>query len=171
MVEDFKAFDADGAPLPVRRAADSQYVVDNATRLKTVTYLMNDTFDDEDTRAEVFNPAGTSFQGDSVFVFNHCGVVGYIQGQQSLPYTFNVTRPEKLYCATALEVVERSATKDVYMAPTYDDLVDGPVMYSKPDTARFNVEGVDVLTKSTFPVHSPSLSTSTERKDLALSMI
>ena len=106
---------------------------------------MNDTFDDEDTRAEVFNPAGTSFQGDSVFVFNHCGVVGYIQGQQSLPYTFNVTRPEKLYCATALEVVERSATKDVYMAPSYDDLVDGPVMYSKPDTARFNVEGVDVL--------------------------
>lgn len=145
LVENLEAFDAEGQPLPVRQAADSQYVIDDAQRLSKLTYLMNDSFDDVDDRASVFHPAGTSFQGDSLFALNHCGIVGYLQGYQSLEYRVHVKRRFDLYCATGLNVLERHHGHDVYTAPSYDDLVDGPVLYSVADTARFNVAGVEVL--------------------------
>jgi predicted metalloprotease with PDZ domain len=42
-------------------------------------------------------------------------------------------------------VSERTEQFDVYHAPSYDHLIDGPVMYCKPDTATFNVNGTRVL--------------------------
>ncbi len=145
LAHDMHAYDDAGGELPVSRSADSQFVITQAKRLARITYWMDDSFDDTDDRVSIFHPAGTSFQGDSVFVFNHSGVVGYIDGKQSEPYTVIVTRPAHLYCATALNVIEREKNRDVYVAPSYDALVDGPVVYSRPDTISFDVGGVEVL--------------------------
>lgn len=144
LVHNFAAFDAQGSPLPVTRSADSQFVIGQASRLHRVRYDLDDSFDDEDDRVTIFHPTGTSFQGDSVFVFNHGGIVGYIEGYQRLPYLVSVQRPERLYCSTALPVTSRSTDRDTYMAGSYDELVDGPAVFARPDTASFQVNGVNV---------------------------
>lgn len=144
MVHNFRAFASDGRPLPVTRSLDSQFVIARAQELRRVSYQLDDSFDDMDERYQIFQPTGTSFQGDSVFVFNHGGMIGYVEGYQSLPYIMSVERPKELYCSTALMVASREETHDTYVANSYDDLVDGPAIFARPDTASFNVKGVNV---------------------------
>lgn len=144
LVSDFAAFDAAGSPLPVMRSADSQFVLLQARNTRTIQYRLDDSFDDTDDRVSIFQPAGTSFQGDSMFVFNHGGMIGYVEGYQRLPYTVTVTHPERLYLSTALRVESRNNGTDTYQAPTFDALVDGPAILCKPDTASFQIDGMTV---------------------------
>ena len=148
LVSDLQAFDASGSPLPVTRSADSQFVLLKARQTRRITYRLDDSFDDTDDRVSIFNPAGTSFQGDSMFVFNHGGMLGYVEGYQRLPYSVAVSHPAALYLSTALEVVSRTESTQyvtsTYQAPTFDAIVDGPAILCRPDTASFSVAGVDV---------------------------
>ncbi len=150
-VRDFKALDANGVALPIRRTQDSQFVIENATRLKRVTYSLEDSFDDRDRTIEIFPPAGTCFQRDSVFVFNHAGIVGFIEDYQRLPYNIHVNKPAHLFGASAATITQVSAILDQYSATSYDALIDSPVLYSVADTATFNVNGVQVLVSIAHP--------------------
>ena len=144
LVSDFTAFDVEGKPLPVGCGIDSQFVILGAERLHSISYWLDDSFDVSDGSIEIFHPAGVGFE-DSIAVINHTGIVGYVDGFQSLPYEVHVDRPSHLYCATALDVISRTDTSDIYIAPNYDALVDGPVLYSRPDTATFDVHGTQIL--------------------------
>lgn len=144
LVRNFKAFDADLRPLTVRRSVDSQFVIERARTLRFFSYELEDSFDDSVSNISVFAPAGTSFELDSIFVLNHGGVIGYIDGLQKVPFQINVRRPRHLYGGSALNIARVSDTLDTYLASSYDHLVDSPVLYSLPDTASFVVEGVRV---------------------------
>lgn len=145
-VSDFEAFDADGAPLPVRRSADSQFVVAQARRLQRVTYLLDDSFDaPNDGRPPVFEPSGTSFEADTIMQLNHCGIVGFVDGLQSRPFHVTVIKPTRLTGASALRIERLSDTADRYHAETYDMLNDSPVLYAVADTASFIVGGTQVF--------------------------
>ena len=145
LVSSFRAYDAQANTLPVRRSADSQFVVDRAVDLLYITYEVDDSFDDTRGRANVFALAGTAFEQDSIFVLNHGGIVCYIDGQQKAPFRVTVRRPRHLLGGSALPITRINDTVDIYDATTYDNLVDSPTLYSLPDTARFNVAGVDVV--------------------------
>lgn len=145
-IEDFTATDSTGSPLPVRRSADHQFVIDRAKKLAAVSYLVNDSFDDADTSFPmIFPPAGTDIQADSIFVLNQCGFIGYLYGYSKLIYQVTVIKPPHLYGASALQIKSYSDTLDMYSAVDYDALVDNPIMYSVPDTATFTVAGTKVL--------------------------
>ena len=144
LVSNFKAFDTAGVEIPVRRSLDSQFVIPRASELDMVLYEIDDSFDDLDERYRIFQPTGTSFQADGIFVFNHGGVIGYIEGHQHTPFSVTVHRPKELYCSTALNVVSRRTYRDTYVAETYDALVDGPAVFCRPDTASFDIHGVNV---------------------------
>jgi len=145
-VSDFTAYAADGSRLPVRRSADSQFVVDQARRLHRVTYTLDDSFDaTDDAWPPIFEPSGTSFQADTIMQLNHCGIVGFVDGMQHRPFQITVTKPARLFGASALPIERRSDTVDVYAATTYDALNDAPVLYAVADTATFDVAGTRVL--------------------------
>jgi predicted metalloprotease with PDZ domain len=144
LIHNFTAYDEGGSVLGVSRSADSQFVLTDAQRTSYVTYWIDDSFDVADSSLQVFHPAGTDFE-DSIVVINHTGIVGYIDGMQNRPYVVNVKRPSFMYCATALEVTVRTDSSDEYVAPSYDALVDGPVLYSVPDTATIMVNSTRVL--------------------------
>ncbi len=145
LVSDFRAFDTTGRMMTVRRSADSQFVIEDAQALGSVSYTLDDSFDDRDDRVSIFHPAGTSFQGDSVFVLNHGGIVGYLEGLQQRPFSVSVYRRPDLFTATALPVRHVDSVTDVYRAETYDALVDGPALICVPDTATFTVGSAKVL--------------------------
>ena len=145
MVANFRAYDANSIELPVRRSDDSMFVVERARDLRYVSYEMDDSFDDTTKRIQVFAPAGTAFEEDSIFVLNHGGIVAFIDGMQKRQFNVTVRKPSHLIGGSSLQIRQINDTVDTYVAATYDELVDSPTIFSLPDTATFSVAGVKVL--------------------------
>lgn len=150
-IEGFKAFDKKGKELTVTKVDDNSWKIANAKQLAKVTYLVNDTYDIETTH-EIFSPAGTNIDADKNFVVNTHGFVGYFDGKGEVPYEVTITHPSTLWGATSLVDTNASNEVDVFASPRYADLVDHPIMYSKPDYTTFTVDGMEIL----IAVYSPN---------------
>jgi len=155
MVENVKAFDAKGNELQVIVVDKNSWQIKDANRLKTLTYWVNDTYDNEKSMRfgeGIFSPAGTNIAAERNFMINQHGFIGYFENKEALNYILSIKHPETLYGATALVDTDESKTNDIFIASRYNELVDNPIMYSKPDYTTFNVEGMDIL----FSVYSPT---------------
>jgi predicted metalloprotease with PDZ domain len=155
-IENVKAFDSKGNELTVTKKDDNSWTISNAKKLAKVTYWVNDTYDIETTGGmggkDVFSPAGTNIIAGENFVLNTHGFVGYFEGKSELPYKVTVSHPATLWGATSLTDSDASADKDVFMVSRYPELVDHPIMYSKPDYAAFKVDDMDIL----ISIYSPN---------------
>jgi predicted metalloprotease with PDZ domain len=155
-IADFKAFDVKGNLLTVTKTDDNTWSIKNATSLAKVTYLVNDTFDTEKGRGfgkdDVFSPAGTNIDANKNFMLNLHGFVGYFQDKKELPYTVTISHPATLWGATSMIDKDASTTNDVFEMPLYSELLENPIMYSKPDYTTFTVDGMDIQ----IAVYSPS---------------
>lgn len=152
----FKAFDAKGNELTVKRIDDNSWSISNAKTLKKITYLVGDTFDTEKGTGfgndDVFSPAGTNINAGVNFMVNTHGFVGYFKDKLDVPYNVTITHPETLWGATSMTDEDASKTSDVFKTSRYAILVENPIMYSKPDYTTFNVNGMDIL----IAVYSPT---------------
>lgn len=155
-IDDLKAYDAKGNLLNVKKTDLNSWSITNAKNLKTITYLVNDTFDTEVGggfgKEDVFSPAGTNIDAGVNFVINMHGFVGYFQNLKDIPYKVTIAHPETLWGATSMTDLDLTATSDVFLTPRYAELVENPVMYSKPDYTTFTVDGMDIL----IGVYSPT---------------
>lgn len=155
-IDDLKAYDAKGNLLNVKKTDLNSWSITNAKNLKTITYLVNDTFDTEVGggfgKEDVFSPAGTNIDAGVNFVINMHGFVGYFQNLKDIPYKVTIAHPETLWGATSMTDLGVTATSDVFLTPRYAELVENPVMYSKPDYTTFTVDGMDIL----IGVYSPT---------------
>lgn len=155
-VEGLKAFNSKGKELTVSKTDDNSWNIQNATTLDKITYYVNDTFDSEKGsgfgKEDIFSPAGTNIDEGKNFMLNNHGFVGYFANKTDLPYAVTVLHPETLFGATSLTDNDSSATTDVFNASRYNELIDNPIMYSKPDYTSFTVDGMEIL----FSVYSPS---------------
>lgn len=149
-IEDLKAFDTKGNPLPVSKYGNNAWEIDQAQKLTKITYWVNDSYDIPGEN-ELFSPAGTNIDAGKNFVLNTHGFVGYFTEFQSIPYQLNVLHPQTLWGATSMTDANTSNTADSFTASHYAELVENPIMYSKPDYTTFNVGGMDIL----FAVYSP----------------
>ncbi|MNX45771.1 M61 glycyl aminopeptidase [compost metagenome] len=155
-IDDLKAYDAKGNLLNVKKTDLNSWSITNAKNLKTITYLVNDTYDTEVGggfgKEDVFSPAGTNIDAGVNFVINMHGFVGYFQNLKDIPYKVTIAHPETLWGATSMTDLDVTATSDVFLTPRYAELVENPVMYSKPDYTTFTVDGMDIL----IGVYSPT---------------
>ncbi len=151
-IENFKAYDKKGKELKVEKADDNSWKISGAKSLVKVTYLVNDTYDTEGTGAhDIFSPAGTNIAAGENFVLNTHGFVGYFDGKGEVPYTVTITHPSTLWGATSMVDMDASNETDVFNVARYPELVDHPIMYSKPDYTTFTVDGMEIL----IAVYSP----------------
>jgi len=150
-IEGFKAFDKKGNELTVTKPDDNSWKIEGAKKLAKITYLVNDTYDIEGTH-DIFSPAGTNIAADKNFVLNIHGFIGYFENKGETPYELTVTHPAALWGATSLVDTNASNEVDVFISPRYPDLVDHPIMYSKPDYTTFTVDGMEIL----IAVYSPN---------------
>ncbi|MHA3789870.1 M61 family metallopeptidase [Flavobacterium hauense] len=150
-IEGFKAYDKKGNELTVTKPDDNSWKIAGAKKLVKVTYLVNDTYDIEN-KHEIFSPAGTNILDDKNFVVNTHGFIGYFENKGEVPYVLTVTHPSALWGATSLVDTDASNEVDVFNSPRYPDLVDHPIMYSKPDYTTFTVDGMEIL----IAVYSPT---------------
>src|SRR5688500_2279166 len=160
-VSDFKALDKKGRQLPVEHPNDNTWKIKNAGKLRRITYWVNDTYDTTLKELAIFQPAGTNIEDHKNFVINSSGFFGYFENMKETPVTLNVVRPQDFYGSTGLipQKTGETITKlklekgsdpnikkvDTFVAEDYDQLVDSPLMYSKPDTAIIHVGNTEVL--------------------------
>lgn len=150
-VNGFKAFDASGNELTVKRLTDNRWEISNATKLHKLAYKVEDTYDTK-LDNKIFEPAGTSIEAGKVFVMNTFGFFGYLEGMKNVPFELNVTRPAGFYGATSLDRGETVGNKDVFKANNYFDFHDSPILYCEADTAVIPVGNCQV----TVAVYSPT---------------
>jgi len=155
--ESFKAIDYKGNELSFEKLDDNSYKIEKAANLDKVMYLVNDSFDWEE-EGGVYSMAGTNILKDKNFLLNLHGFVGYFDGMTEKKYQLEIVRPEDLVAGTSLtiastEVSEKGNSKtDIYNLDRYFEVIDNPIMYSKPDTTSFMVENMQVL----LSVYSPN---------------
>lgn len=167
-VDEFKAMDRKGNALPVKRVDDNTWVISNARKLDRISYWVNDTFDHEGGGPEIFWPAGTNIEESKNFLLNTGGFFGYMSDMKEVPFQISFIREEGFYGSTGLIPVELNRPLklhhqhdhttsnpnlkvDVYRTNDYEDLIDSPFMYSKPDTAIIRVGNTQVLVGSYSP--------------------
>ncbi|UOQ75432.1 hypothetical protein MUN84_11970 [Hymenobacter sp. 5516J-16] len=131
-VTDFKAFDKQGKRLKTRNSGPNLFLIDDAKKLARLEYLVDDTWDAKQDDSFIFQPGGTNIEAGRNFTINHYGFYGYLEGYKMEPYQVSVLKPAALYGATALDVRRESATKDVFTAPNYVTLADGPSCTPSP---------------------------------------
>lgn len=152
-IEGLKAFDKKGKELKVEKTDENSWKIEDAKKLAKITYLVNDTYDTEAPGEDtVFSPAGTNILANENFVINTHGFIGYFDGKSEVPYAVTITHPSALWGATSLTDTNSSNETDVFNSPRYGDLVDHPIMYSKPDYTTFKVDDMDIL----ISVYSPN---------------
>jgi predicted metalloprotease with PDZ domain len=158
-IDNFSAVDNSGNQLTVTKEDVNTWVINNATQLDKVIYLVNDTYDCEAGDAfasdskTIFSPAGTNILANQQFMLNMSGFVGYFENQKDYPYEVNITHPADLVGTTAMNDKDNSATKDLFIASKYSDLVDSPIMYAAPDTASFSIDSMNVVLHVYSPVN------------------
>jgi len=154
-VEGIKFFDNKGKEMAFTKVNDNTYSLKNAQALSRITYLVNDSFDDEmnaDKHKAVFSPSGTNIEEGKVYLINTHGFVGYIDDMQDVPYQLVIQKPNNFYGTTALVDQDKSESTDTFTLANYAKLTDSPLMYSKPDYITFNAGGMDLV----LGVYSPT---------------
>ncbi|MFL9830807.1 peptidase M61 [Flavobacterium sp. ST-87] len=155
-IEELKAYDKKGRLLTVQKLDENSWSITKATALSKITYLVNDTFDIEKGtgfgKEDVFSPAGSNIDAGKNFMINtHC-FIGYFEDFMATPYHLTVNHPADLWGSTSMTDLDNSTTSDSFKTSRYAELVENPIMYSKPDYTTFNVDGMDIQ----ISVYSPS---------------
>ena len=157
-IDDFKAFDYNGAELKVDKTGVNSWSIFNATQLDKITYHVNDTYDVENTDIGTpFSPSGTNIEEEN-FVLNLHGFIGYFDILKNNQYTLDITAPTAFKRTSALqktgtEVSEDGAvTTDKYFAARYFEITDNPMMYGALDVEEFQVGDIKIV----LSVYSPN---------------
>jgi predicted metalloprotease with PDZ domain len=167
-VSEFKAYDKRGRALEVVKLDENAWQIKKATKLKKLSYWVDDIMDTVLVREPIYPMAATNIIEGKNFILNSGGFFGYLDGLQKIPFTINVVRDKEHYGTTGLipkkigepltqitkEKDPNAALKqvDVFEVSNYDQLVDSPIMYNKPDTAIIRVANTEVL----LGVYSPN---------------
>ncbi len=151
-ISNFSARNKKGKVLPVEQLDPNSWKIKEANTLNRISYTVEDTWDTDTKGDFVFEPGGTNIEENRNFVLNNHGFFGYIDDQKRAMYEVNVLKPADFYGSTSLDLAKTDGKTDTYYISSYNELVDAPIMYSKPDTTVLKVGGADILVS----VYSPN---------------
>ncbi|HDZ06875.1 peptidase M61 [Maribacter sp.] len=147
-IQDFKALDYKGAELKATKLDDNSWSITNGVNLDKVQYWVNDTYDTEnEVEDAVFSPAGTNIAEGSNFMLNLHGFVGYFDGFKEVPYSILINKPADLIATTTLTDDPNSKLDplwDGFISKRYFEVIDNPIMYAKPNSESFEINGITV---------------------------
>lgn len=150
-IKSFQALDEGGKALPVKKEGTTAYSITGAKGLSRIIYTVEDIMDQSVKKDPIFQPASTNFDCNKNFFLNNGAIFGFIEGEEGKPLVIDIKKPETLYGASSLPLVASSPESQRFTARDYHQLVDCPIMFSKPDTAQFYVNTTKV-TISVFDV-------------------
>jgi predicted metalloprotease with PDZ domain len=151
-VSNFKAFDRTNNELATEQTDKNSWKISNADKLYSISYDVDDTWDDKSGVNVIFEPGGTNIEAGKDFVLNNHGFFGYFDGYKKVNYNITFIKPAGFYGTTALVPVSTSETTDRFEVQDYTKLVDSPIMYNIPDTSTVMIDNSEIL----IGVYSPN---------------
>lgn len=154
-ISQLKAYDLAGKELEVTKKNVNNYQIKQANKLRSIRYVVDDSWDSPEINGEyVFEPAGTSFQKDTLFALNTHGILGYFKGFEKNKISVEITHPSSLFGSTSLKNERKNTSNtDIFNANSYQDLVDAPLMYAQPDTVSIHLGKAEILVSVFTPNH------------------
>lgn len=149
-IHEFKALDSKGKELEVKREEDYSWTISNANDLYKITYRVEDSYDSEKDTV-IFEPAGTNIDKGQNYLINNFGFFGYLDSLMRIPFDITFEKPRGFYGTTPLKTLINSEVKDRFLSVDYYELIDSPILYSKPDTASIDLNGTQVVVSSYSP--------------------
>lgn len=150
-IDNFKVYDKIGAYLTTTKIDDNSWKISDASKIASISYQVNDTYDVESTH-EIFSPVGSNIEADQNVLLNtHC-FIGFFEGMADTPYKLTVKHPDGFWGATSLVDSDPSNSSDIFTTSRYAELVENPIMYSKPNHTSFTVNDMQIL----IAVYSPN---------------
>ena len=157
-VDDFKAYDYNGNELRTEQLDSNSWAIYGSKDLDRLTYLVNDTFDMENSGTPTpFPPAGTNIEPRN-YVLNLHGFIGYFDSLKGNSYALEIVSPPNFDRTAALPVVKETTSEDGsrvttrYEADRYFDITDNPMMYGELDVEEFQVGEIRIV----LSVYSPN---------------
>jgi predicted metalloprotease with PDZ domain len=157
-VDDFKAFDYQGNEIKAEKKDTNTWLITNAKQLDKISYLVNDTYDIENTNIGTpFSPSGTNIEPEN-YVLNLHGFIGYFDVLKNNQYTLEVKAPAEMKRTSALQKVgaetseDKTVTTDKYLATRYFEITDNPMMYGNLDVEEFMVGDINIV----LSIYSPN---------------
>ncbi|PKV51066.1 putative metalloprotease with PDZ domain [Aquimarina sp. MAR_2010_214] len=157
-VDDFKAFDYQGNEIKVEKKDTNTWLITNAKQLDKISYLVNDTYDIENTDVGTpFSPSGTNIEPEN-YVLNLHGFIGYFDVLKNNQYVLEVKAPSEMKRTSALQKVgsepseDKLVTTDKYLATRYFEITDNPMMYGDLDVEEFMVGDIKIV----LSIYSPN---------------
>ena len=156
-IDNFIAYDYSGNEMATTKVDDNSWTISNAKDLDKVAYLVNDTYDIENSGKTPFSPSGTNIDPRN-YVLNLHGFIGYFDSLKSNQYRLDVTAPVDFVRTSALQSSGMTTSEDGknatshYSAPRYFDITDNPMMYGELDVEEFKVGDITIV----LSVYSPN---------------
>ncbi len=163
-VTNFQAIDKRGKKLKVSHIGDNTWTIKKAHKLAKIVYTVEDTWDTKKDN-KIFEPAGTNIEVERNFVLNNHGFFGFFEGMERENFYLTVDRPSSFYGATAMKRVGGDEDTDIFLSKTYNEFVDHPMMFCKPDTAMVQVGNAEVLIANYSPTNK--ISAKALKKEIA----
>jgi predicted metalloprotease with PDZ domain len=137
-VKVFEAYDASGRRVPAEQVSVNQWRLSEPARVRTIRYTVTETWDSP-LDHPIYKMCGTSIGSDHVLINPHA-VIGYPTGLQAAPVRLRLAYPAAWKIGTALH----RAPDGVFVADSYDQLVDSPILLGRLSRARLVVTGVPI---------------------------
>jgi len=137
-VKTFEAYDARGGRVPVEQISVNQWRLSDPARVRTIRYDVTETWDSQ-LDHPIYKMCGTSIEADHVLINPHA-VIGYPEGLQAAPVRLRLAYPAAWRVGTALH----RGPDGVFVADSYDNLVDSPILLGRLSKARLLVTGVPI---------------------------
>ncbi len=138
-VKSFSAYDKAGTEIPVKHISTNQWEIDKPTSVAKIVYSVEDTWHSNVTEHPIYAMCGTTIEKDNAVINGQC-VFGYFHGMQKYPIYIKLEYPEGWKIGTAL----RKNNDGYYVAPTFDYIVDSPIMLGNLTEATTKVENTDI---------------------------
>ncbi len=137
-VTSFDAFDARGRRVRADRVSVNQWRLSDPVRVRTIRYAVTETWDSP-LDHPIYKMCGTSIEADHVLINPHA-VIGFPEGLQAAPIRLRLAYPAAWKVGTAL----RRDPTGVFVAASYDQLVDSPILLGRLTRARVTVTGIPI---------------------------
>ncbi len=143
-IKKLSAYDEFGNKLKIKKIDINTFEISNAKTLRKIKYKVVDTFDEKvKKKNKIFEPAGTNFEKDKVFIFNNGGMFGCFENMEDQTFYLEIKKDETLNGFSSLES-NTNSNEILFSAIDYHQLIDCPIFFTSKKSEQINIGGCNI---------------------------